>query len=156
MRLSKSTWLFAVGLLLCVSILLWAQAPVRPAPYKYTLSSGPFGLPANAQSVDWVLVNDTGTAQTVRVTVYKCAVGVQKTAVAPGALTETLNPGITTHNANSVGTVFQVGFPYEVIIETNDKRILPNVQIWQDHGGTEIPGTLIPAGDFVDISSALH
>ena len=36
-------------------------------------------------------------------------------------------------------------------METADKRVLPSVQIWQDSANTVIPGTLIPAGAFVDI-----
>ncbi len=122
-----------------------------PTGYKYALSSGPFALPSGAQSVDWVVVNDSAASQTIRVTVYKCNLGAAKTAVAPGAVEMTLAPGASTHNANSVGTVFSMGFIYEVVVETYDKRILPCVDVWQDHGGTVIAGTLIPAGDFVDI-----
>jgi len=122
-----------------------------PGVYKYVLSSGPFSLPAGAQSVDWVVVNDSAVSQTIRVTVYKCNLGGAKTAVAPGAIEMTLAPGFTTHNANSVDTVFSMGFIYEVVVETSDKRILPCVDVWQDHGGTVIAGTLIPAGEFVDI-----
>ncbi|MEN6311663.1 MAG: hypothetical protein ABFD80_09035, partial [Acidobacteriota bacterium] len=117
----------------------------------YALSSGPFALPSGAQSVDWVVVNDSAASQTIRVTVYKCNLGAAKTAVPPGAVEMTLAPGASTHNANSVGTVFSMGFIYEVVVETYDKRVLPCVDVWQDHGGTVIAGTLIPAGDFVDI-----
>ena len=128
------------------------QAAVNaPGVYAYALSSGPFSLPAGAQSVDWVVLNDSAGSQTVRVTVYKCGLGSAKTAVAPGAIETTLAAGTTTHNANSVGTVFSMGFIYEVVVETNDKRTLPCVVIWQDHGGTAIPGTLIPAGSFINI-----
>ena len=122
-----------------------------PGVYAYALSSGPFSLPAGAQSVDWVVLNDSAGSQTVRVTVYKCGLGTAKTAVAPGAIETALAAGTTTHNANSVGTVFSMGFIYEVVVETNDKRTLPCVVIWQDHGGTAIPGTLIPAGSFINI-----
>lgn len=127
-------------------------APINTAGgFRYVLSSGPFSLPAGSQSVDWVVVNDSAASQTMRVTVYKCNLGAAKTPVAPGAIEMTLAPGSTTHNANSVGTVFSMGFIYEVAVETNDKRILPCVEVWQDHGGTVIAGTLIPAGAFIDI-----
>jgi hypothetical protein len=126
-------------------------AAVGTSGYKFILSSGPFSLPAGAQSVDWAVVNDSSGSQTIRVTVYKCGLGEAKTAVAPGAIEMTLGPGFSTHNANSVGSVFSLGFLYEVVVETNDKRTLPCVQVWQDHSGTVIAGTLIPAGNFVDI-----
>ena len=39
-------------------------------------------------------------------------------------------------------------------METAVKRVLPSVQIWPDSSNTVIPGTLIPAGAFVDIKQA--
>jgi hypothetical protein len=130
------------------------KAPAPPFPiFKYKLSSGLFVLPQNAASVDWAVVNDTKVAQTFRVTVYKGGVGVGKIATAPGPLTQTIAPDFVTHNANSVGPgqPFQTGFYYEVVLESNDRALLPTVNIWQDHGGTVIPGTTIVPGDFVPI-----
>jgi hypothetical protein len=127
--------------------------PAPPA-FKYKLSSGLFALPAAAQSVDWALVNDSGTTQSVRVTVYQGGVGVAKTVVPPGPLSLSLNANFVTHNANSVGVgqPFQIGNYYEVILETKDLRVLPCVMVWENHAGTAIAGTLIAAGDFVDVS----
>ncbi len=105
----------------------------------------------DAKVVDWAVVNDSGSRQTIRVTVYKCGIGAAKTAVPPGALELTLEPGFTSHNSNAVGSVFVKGLLCEVVMETADKRVLPSVQIWQDSSNTVIPGTLIPAGAFVDI-----
>jgi len=87
----------------------------------------------------------------IRVTVYQGGIGVAKTSVAPGAITATLQPSFVTHNANGVGTngPFKHGFYYEVVVETNDRRVLPMVNVWSDNGGTLIPGTLIAAADFL-------
>ena len=122
------------------------------ACYRYTLTSGLFGLPANAQSVDWMVVNDSPFALTFRVTVFKVGVGA-KTAVAPGTLTLALAANEATHNANSVGAgkPFAPGFYYEVVVETDDLRLLPSVHVWQDHTNTVIPGTLISPGTFVQV-----
>ena len=131
------------------------KAPVTPVPsFRYKLSSGLFLLPQNAASVDWAVVNDTKVAQTFRVTVYKGGVGVAKIATAPGPLTETLAPDFVTHNANSVGPgqPFQLGLYYEVVVESNDRAVLPTVNVWQDHGGTAIAGTTIGPGDFVVVA----
>ncbi len=121
--------------------------------YTYTLSRGLFSLPAHATSVDWAMVNNAPTVQKVRVTVFKGGVGVAKVAVPPGAIEVTVEPSFVTHNANSVGTgqPFVPGFYYEVVVETNDRRVLPMVDIWQDHGGTSIPGTRIAARDFLHV-----
>lgn len=134
-----------------------ADQPVRApaaakACYRYMLTSGLFGLPGNAQSVDWMVVNDSPFAQTFRVTVFKLGVGA-KTAVAPGTLTLALAANEATHNANSVvvGKPFVPGFYYEVVVETDDLRLLPSVHVWQDHANTVIPGTLISPGTFVRI-----
>jgi len=128
---------------------------VRAVPttrYRHVLTSGLFGLPANAQSVDWMVLNDSLCAQTFRVTVFKAGVG-PKTPVAPGTLTLTLAVNDVTHNANSVGPgkPFVPGFYYEVVVETDDLRLLPSVHIWQDYGNTVIPGTLISPGTFVEV-----
>jgi len=122
----------------------------QPAPsFTHTLSSGLFSLPANGVSVDWAVSNSSAVNRTVRVTVYRHGTGVPRAVVAPGALTITLAPTETTHNANGVGTVFQRGFYYEVVVETNSLRVLPIVHVWEDTGNTVIPGTLIPSGSWV-------
>ena len=121
--------------------------------FVFVLSSGLFGLPGNAASVDWAAVNDSPGTQEIRVTVYQCGIGVAKAPVAPGPITMTLQPNFTTHNANGVGPTlpFKHGFFYEVVVETADRRVLPMVNVWSDQGGTLIPGTLITAGDFFHV-----
>lgn len=123
----------------------------RLEPATVTLSSGVFSLPANARSVDWKLLNNDTTPQTVTVTVYKTLVGQVKTVVAPGPITVTLPPGRSTHNANSVPTVFQVGGSYEVVVSGGSPKVLPTVMVWSDLGNTVIPGTQIHAGEWARI-----
>ena len=128
------------------------KAAAAPTCYRYVLSSGLFGLPAGAESVDWMVVNDSPYPQTFRVTVYKAGVG-PKAPVAPGAIVVTLAASQVTHNANSVGggQPFVSGFYYEPVFETNDLRLLPSVHVWQDQGNTVIAGTLISPGTFVQV-----
>src|SRR5215208_4736268 len=128
-------------------------AAAAPVCFRHVLTSGLFGLPANAQSVDWMVLNDSPSTETIRVTVFRAGVGAKKTVVPPGTLTLTVSPTATTHNANSVGSSqpFVPGFYYEVVVETNDRRVLPSVHVWQDHINTVIPGTLISPGTFVEI-----
>jgi len=128
---------------------VWAARP----DYRYTLSSGLFGLPFDAKSVDWTVANNSTTPQTFRVTVYKWGIGISKAEVPPGPLVETLDPGFTTHNANSVGSdqPFSPGFYYEVVVETNSLEVMPSVSVWEDFGNTVIPGTTILPGTFVRI-----
>ena len=116
-----------------------------------TLSSGLFGLPDNAQSVDWMAVNNSTSPQTITVTVYRHGIGIPRAAVPPGPLTLTLAPTETTHNANSVGPgePFQVGFNYEVQMQTASPNVLPSVHVWPSHFNDPIPGTLIPPGSWV-------
>lgn len=118
----------------------------------WTLSSGLFGLPAEAQSVDWMVINNSTTPQVITVTVFKLGVG-PKVPVVPGPLTLTVNAGESTHNANHVGfgEPFEPGFYYEVVIERADPNVLPSVHVWEDHGNTVIPGTLIPPGSWVPL-----
>jgi hypothetical protein len=121
--------------------------------YKYHLSSGLFSLPAEAASVDWAAVNNAPTAQQIQVTVYQGPAGGAKTIITPGVLTLMVDPGSVVHNANPVGfgQPFVPGMYYEVAIDTNDRRVLPMVSMWSDHGGTMIPGTLISSRDFLHL-----
>jgi hypothetical protein len=122
--------------------------------YAHVLSSGLFALPSNAHSVDWAVINNAPSEMSFRATMFRAAIAAAKVAVAPGALTLDLKPGHTTHNANSVGAgkPFEHGFYYELVVETDDWRLLPSVHVWEDAGGTVIAGTLISPGTFVDLS----
>jgi hypothetical protein len=48
---------------------------------------------------------------------------------------------------------FRRGFYYEVIVEVDDRSVFPSISVWSDYGNTALPGTLIPAGAFVEIGS---
>lgn len=129
------------------------EAQTAPATGPFRLSSGLFGIPATAQSVDWMVVNNAPTAQTVTVTVYRHGIAIPRAVVPPGALSFTLAPTETTHNANSVGfgLPFEVGFYYEVEVQAAHPNVLPSVHVWPSHFNEPIPGTLIPPGSWVKL-----
>jgi hypothetical protein len=135
-----------------VRVIEAAVTATPPAPGPFRLSSGLFGLPAAAQSVDWVVVNDSTTPQTITVTVYEAGVGL-KTVAPPGPLTFTLAPGEVTHNANSVSFAgpFRPGFYYEVIVNTASSNVVPTVMVWEAHIATVIAGTTISPGSWVQL-----
>jgi hypothetical protein len=116
-----------------------------------TLSSGLFSLPPNAASVDWMVVNNDSRPQNITVTVYRHGIGTPRVVVAPGPLQFKLDTTEATHNANSVGwgQPFEIGYYYEVIVETDSLNVLPSVQAWPSMLNEVIPGTLIPAGSWV-------
>ncbi|MHB0970306.1 MAG: hypothetical protein ACYC7A_11105 [Thermoanaerobaculia bacterium] len=147
MALSRRT-LFTLSL---VALLLPAAA-FAGGGYRITRSTGPFMIPADAQSVDWTVLNASSTTQEFRVSVYRLPIGAPKVLLGPGALTLTLEPGETTHNANRVGTIFLLGFPHEVVIESDSRDVLPMAISWSSHSGIgAIPSTLIPAADWVEL-----
>jgi hypothetical protein len=130
-----------------------APTGIKTKIYKIKLSSGLFGLPGNAASVDWAVINNAAKPQSFRVTVYKAGVDELKIAVPPGPLAISLEPGKVTHNANSVGNTepFVPGFYYEVVLETNSLFLMPTISVWEDHGGRVIPGATILPGMFIRI-----
>ena len=112
--------------------------------FKHCYTSGPFLLPQGSGSLDWTILNNASAEQTVRVTVFKCPVGAVKSAMPPGPLVVTIDPGRTTHNANE----YPEGFAYEVQVECNSRRVFPYVSVWPANFGVVIPGTGITAGSF--------
>lgn len=122
------------------------------AEFRYTLSSGLFSLPDNAQSLDWAIINNAASEQRFRITVYQVGAG-EKAAVVPGPITASAMPFHSYHNANSVGhgKPFAIGWDYEVVVEVNSMRVLPTVEVWANHGNKVIPGTSIGPAQFVEI-----
>jgi hypothetical protein len=116
-----------------------------PGKYANKYTTGPFILPQNTHSLNWNLLNNDSIPHKVRVTVFKCWVGSQKTLEPPGPLEITLNPNESSHNANkAVG-----GFCYEIQVETNSKLVFPSVEAWPGSIGDVIPGTEIRAAQFL-------
>lgn len=113
--------------------------------YKYRYTTGPFLLPQNSGALDWTILNNAASTQTMRVTVFRCPSGAPKTAMPPGPLVMTIDPGETTHNANT----YTVGFAYEIQVECNHRRILPFVSVWPGNFGAVMPGTGINSGLFL-------
>jgi hypothetical protein len=140
--------------ILSLVVLLVSCATLGQSPYSLTRSTGPFYIPPNAHSVDWVVLNNSHSPQKFRMTVYRLPVGATKITLAPGALERTLGPGESMHNANSVGSVFVLGFAHEMIIESNSADVLPMAVSWSANVATQaIVGSMIPAADWVYISS---
>jgi hypothetical protein len=113
--------------------------------FKHRYTTGPFLLPQNSGSLDWYILNNDTTQQNARATVFKCPVGIVKTAVAPGPLLVTVDPGQSTHNANE----YPEGFAYEVQVECNSQLVFPYVSVWPANFGVVIPGTGINSGTFL-------
>lgn len=148
MRVTRKLRVVFASVLLGLASLTTAMAA---SPFSHVLSSGSFGLPSNAKSVDWMVLNNSPNPQQIRVTVYRVLIGRPKTPVPPGPITATVPPNTATHNANSVGTVFSVGGTYEVVVEANDNRVLPSVDVWSTNGAVIIPGTHLSPKDFSEV-----
>lgn len=145
--------LLALQLGFCTASTLRAQQPAAPPRFEFTLSSGLFNLPAEARSMDWAVLNNSPDSQRVRVTVYRAVNGSPKAIVWPGALAFVVAPAEHFHNTTSVGPAATLprGSSYEVVVELNDRRVLPVVTVWSDREGTLLPGTRIGPRDFVDL-----
>lgn len=122
-----------------------AAATSSSRKYRYRYTTGPFSLPANAGSLDWIVLNNEATTQQVRITVFRCGLATPKIALPPGPLELTINPDETTHNANT----YPIGFVYEIQVETNSQHVFPYTAVWPGNFGETIAGTAIPAASFV-------
>lgn len=142
----------ALCLLPCLPASIAAQS-AESTSFRMVLSSGPFGLPAEANSVDWVVLNESPDTQAIQVTIWRLGMGYPKAKLSPGTITLRLSPGVAAHDANPIGGggTFQPGYYYEIIVAANDRRVLPTVLVWSDRGARAIPGTRIGPRDFVEL-----
>jgi hypothetical protein len=141
-------------ILISVACLLCATTASAQVTYTTKMTSGPFIVAPSAATVDWMVTNNDSVPVDVRISVYHHQFdGSPKVSCCPGPLVITMAPGSTTHNANGVGSVFNAGSVYEVVIEATSILVHPNVNQWSTNGSSGfIPETLIPSGDFVTIS----
>jgi len=86
------------------------------------------------------------TPQQARVTVFRCPVGVAKSALPPGPLVVTVQPGVATHNANT----YPAGSVYEVQVECDSQLLFPYATVWPGNLGVIIPGSQTSAGTFLE------
>jgi len=121
----------------------FVQSKKPPGTYAFKYTTGPFMLPQNTHSLNWNLLNNDNIPQTVRVTVFKCLIGSEKTAEDP--LEFTLDPNESFHNANAATG----GFCYEIQVETNSKLVFPSAEAWPNSIGDVIPGSEVRAAEFV-------
>jgi hypothetical protein len=120
-------------------------AQFSSAGFRYTYTTGPFALPGNTHSLDWVVLNNDVAPQVIRVTVFKCNITGVKTADPPGPLSLTVDPGNTTHNANgAIG-----GFIYEIQVETNSRRVFAYATAWPGAVSDPLPGSVVNSADFI-------
>ena len=142
-----------IGLTATIFALIWSMSAFAQADYPVKMTSGPFVVIADADSVDWMITSNDSEPVDVKVTIYQLNIGSAKTTCCVSGLELTLFPGETTHNANGVGTVFTAGAHYEVVIESTSELVHPIVVQWSNASSYyAIPETLIPAGDFLIIS----
>jgi hypothetical protein len=120
------------------------------SPYSHVLSSGSFALPNGAKVLDCLVLNDSPNAQQVRITLYKVLINVPKTIVG-SPFTTTIPANSSTHNSFTVGTNVPVGETFEAVVEMNDTRVLPVIDVWSASMPVIIPGTHLSPRDFTDV-----
>ena len=105
-----------------------------------------FSAPKDATFIDWAVMNGGVVGHWIRVTIFKCPVGATKVAIA-GPTAVFLNARVAAHEAVLLnadrGSVY-----YEVVVEDEDMRMQPSVQLFRRYPSDVIAGTLITPGDF--------
>ena len=120
--------------------------PPMPASFPNARSSGLFSAPKDAKYIDWTVMNGGIVGHWIRVKIYKCPVGATKIAIA-GPTAVFLDARVAAHggvslSANNCSTY------YEVVVEDEDMRMHPSVQLFRSYPTDVIAGTLITPGDF--------
>src|SRR5260370_1380445 len=119
--------------------------PPMPASFPNARSSGLFSMPKEAHYIDWAVMNGGIIGHWIRVTVYKCPVGALKVSIA-GPTAVFLDARFASHEAVYLGVQYGIVY-YEVVVEDEDMRMQPSVQLYRKYPDV-IAGTLITPGDF--------
>jgi hypothetical protein len=117
-----------------------------PASFPNARSSGLFSAPKDARFIDWAVMNGGIVGHWIRVKVYKCPVGAPKVAIA-GPTAVFLDARVAAHEAVSLSADCRSVY-YEVVVEDEDMRMQPSVQLFRRYPADVIAGTLITPGDF--------
>lgn len=120
--------------------------PPMPAGFPNARSSGLFSAPKDAGFIDWAVMNGGIVGHWIRVKVYKCPIGAAKVAIA-GPTAVFLNARVAAHEAVSLTADCRSVY-YEVVVEDEDMRMQPSVQLFRAYPVDVIAGTLITPGDF--------
>ena len=83
----------------------------------------------------------------IRVKVYRCPVGAAKIAIA-GPTAVFVEATFAAHEAVLIGAAERRSVYYEVVVEDEDMRMHPSVQLFRKYPTDVIAGTLITPGDF--------
>jgi len=128
--------------------------PPPPASFPNMRSSGLFSVPKPGKYIDWAVINGGIIGHWIRVTVYKCPVGAAKVAIA-GPTSVFLEATFTAHEtvSTSGGKPDRKSVYYEVVIEDEDMRMHPSVQVFKKYPTDVIAGTLIPPPDFAQTAT---
>lgn len=123
--------------------------PPMPSSFPNARSSGLFSAPKDAGFTDWTVMNGGIVGHWIRVRVYKCLVGAAKIPIA-GPTAVFLDVMVAAHEAVplSGGRPERRGVYYEVVVEDEDMRMHPSVQLFRKYPADLIAGTLITPGDF--------
>lgn len=123
--------------------------PPMPASFPNARSSGLFSAPRGARYIDWAVMNGGIIGHWIRVKVYACPVGAAKIAIA-GPTAVFVDATVAAHEAVllSAGKPDRRSVYYEVVVEDEDMRMHPSVQLFRKYPTDVIAGTLITPGDF--------
>ena len=120
--------------------------PPMPANFPNARSSGLFSAPKDATFIDWAVMNGGIVGHWIRVKIYKCPVGAAKVAIA-GPTAVFLDARVAAHGGVSLTANYSSVY-YEVVVEDEDMRMQPSVQLFRAYPTDVIAGTLITPGDF--------
>ena len=125
--------------------------PPMPSSFPNARSSGLFSAPKDARFIDWTVMNGGIVGHWIRVRVFKCPVGAAKIPIA-GPTAVFLDAAVAAHEAVTI-TPDRRSVYYEVVVEDEDMRMHPSVQLFRKYPTDVIAGTLITPGDFAQTAT---
>ena len=141
-KLKKLSIIVIIASIITLFLGVFLVNAVPPQKSGRTYTTGPLRSPPGTEYLDWMVLNNAPTTQTVKITIYELGIGDTKTSWQSSEWT--LEAGETIHTS----ALADENVNFEVVVETSNKLVFPYVAFWDEYQ-ENIAGSEVRSAEFI-------